>query len=78
MICSSGWKRDEPTDLRSDSKCEDDDVSHWDADHADEGRAPICPSCGVTALPSELSNVIDSGFVCDNADCEAYGEPVDS
>ena len=39
-------------------------------------RAPICPSCGVTALPASPSNVIDTGFVCDNADCEAYGEPV--
>ena len=44
----------------------------------DEGRAPICPYCGVTALPAETSNVIDSGFVCDNAECEAYGEPVES
>ncbi len=53
-------------------------VSDWDVVDEDEGRAPICPSCGVTALPAELANVIDSGFVCDNADCDAYGEPVDS
>ena len=39
-----------------------------------EGRAPICPHCGVTTLPSSPSNVIDTAFVCDNADCEAYGE----
>lgn len=45
---------------------------------ADVGRAPICPYCGVTALPAELSNVIDSDFLCDNADCEAYGERVES
>lgn len=51
-------------------------MSDW-YDEADDGRAPICPSCGVTALPAELANVIDSGFVCDNADCEAFGEPVD-
>jgi hypothetical protein len=43
----------------------------------DVGRAPICPACGVTALPAETSNVIDTGFVCENPDCEAYGEPVD-
>lgn len=53
-------------------------MSDWDAGEEDEGRAPICPACGVTALPAELANVIDSGFVCDNAGCEAYGEPVDS
>lgn len=51
-------------------------MSDWD-DGADVGRAPICPSCGVTALPAELSNVIDSGFVCENPDCEAFGEPID-
>ena len=43
-----------------------------------EDRAPICPSCGVTALPAETANVLDPGFVCDNADCEAYGETVPS
>ena len=45
-------------------------------DLADEGRAPICPACGVTALPAELAHVLDPGFVCDNADCDAFGEPV--
>ncbi len=39
-------------------------------------RAPICPFCGVTALPAHRSNVIDSHFVCDNEECEAYGDPV--
>ena len=43
-------------------------------DPDDEGRAPICPTCGVTALPAELSHVIDTRFVCENPDCEAYGE----
>jgi len=38
----------------------------------EEGRAPICPSCGVTALPSELRD----DFVCENPDCPATGEPV--
>ncbi|MBW3555691.1 MAG: hypothetical protein KY454_02010 [Actinobacteria bacterium] len=42
----------------------------------DVGRAPICPSCGVTALPAETSNVLDSGFVCENPDCEAFGDVV--
>lgn len=36
--------------------------------NADIGRAPICPSCGVTALPAETSNVIDSGFVSESHD----------
>jgi hypothetical protein len=52
-------------------------VSDWgDADNADTGRAPICPFCGVTALPAEPSNVIDTSFVCENPDCEAFGDPV--
>jgi len=42
----------------------------------DDNRAPICPACGVTALPAHWSHVIDSHFVCDNEECEAYGEPV--
>jgi hypothetical protein len=47
-------------------------------DDAEIGRAPICPSCGVTALPAETSDVIDSGFVCENPDCDAFGEAVGS
>jgi hypothetical protein len=43
---------------------------------ADEGRAPICPHCGVTALPRDPSNVIDTDFVCENPDCEVFGEQV--
>jgi hypothetical protein len=55
----------------------------WDDDGMSEGngndvgRAPICPSCGVTALPAETSNVIDSVFVCENPDCDAFGETVE-
>jgi len=45
-------------------------------DDVDGDRAPICRNCGVTALPAHLSNVIDSSFVCDNEDCDAYGQPV--
>ena len=51
-------------------------MSSWD--DAEVDRAPICASCGVTALPAELSNVIDSNFVCENADCDAYGEVIES
>ena len=55
---------------------DDGRVSIWDED-PDEGRAPICPYCGVTALPAELSHVLDTDFVCDDADCDAYGERID-
>jgi hypothetical protein len=40
----------------------------------DEDRAPICPYCGVTMLPADPSNVIDTRFVCENPDCDAFGE----
>ena len=49
-------------------------MSEWD--DAEVERAPICPYCGVTALAAETSNVINSSFVCENADCDAFGEPV--
>ncbi len=42
----------------------------------EDGRAPICPSCGVTALPRETSDVLDVTFVCENPDCEAFGDEV--
>jgi hypothetical protein len=42
----------------------------------DEGRAPICPYCGVTALPAEISTDLDPTFVCNNEDCEAYGDEI--
>lgn len=48
----------------------------WDDPDGSEDRAPICPACGVTALPGELAHVIDTTFVCDNADCDAYREVV--
>jgi hypothetical protein len=28
-------------------------------------------------LPAEPSHVIDSSFICENPDCEAYGDIVD-
>jgi hypothetical protein len=51
---------------------EDDDGQ----DAEDEGRAPICPFCGVTALPADPANVIDTRFMCENPDCEAFGQQV--
>jgi hypothetical protein len=46
-------------------------------DPADVGRAPICPFCGVTALPSEGARS-ESDFVCENPDCEAFGEVIEA
>jgi hypothetical protein len=53
-------------------------VSDFDDEHEheDEDRAPICPYCGVTALPADPSNVIDTRFMCENPDCEAFGDEV--
>ena len=42
-------------------------MSGWD--DAEVERAPICPYCGVTALPRDPSNVIDTVFICENPDC---------
>lgn len=44
----------------------------------DEDRAPICPFCGVTALPSESSPGPDADFVCENPDCPAFGDAITS
>lgn len=60
---------DRPADVRETAA-----VIEWE--HADEGRAPICPACGVTALPAETANVSDPSFICDNADCDAFGTDV--
>ena len=51
-------------------------MSDWD--DAEVERAPICTHCGVTALPAEPSHVIDSRFVCENPDCDAFGERMGS
>lgn len=45
-------------------------------DEEDVGRAPICPTCGVTALPAETANVLDPTFICENPDCDAFGDAV--
>ena len=47
-----------------------------DFDDADEERAPICPQCGVTALPAEGPTASGSGFVCENPDCDGFGDEV--
>jgi ssDNA-binding Zn-finger/Zn-ribbon topoisomerase 1 len=39
-------------------------------------RAPICPACGVTALPAQPANVLDTFWVCDNAECADYDQVV--
>lgn len=53
-------------------------VSAWDDEDTDASGAPICPSCGVTALPAERVNGDDeAGFVCENPDCEAFGDVIE-
>lgn len=49
-----------------------------DESDADIDRAPICPQCGVTALAADIATVLDSCFVCENPDCEAFGDIVES
>jgi hypothetical protein len=41
----------------------------------DDERAPICPYCGATALPAEANGEF---FVCENPECDAFGDPVSS
>lgn len=55
---------------------EDDDGDGELGVGAGVNRAPICGFCGVTALPADPSNVIDTAFVCDNEDCEAYRDVI--
>lgn len=55
---------------------EDDDGDGELGLGAGVNRAPICGFCGVTALPADPSNVIDTAFVCDNEDCEAYRDVI--
>lgn len=45
-----------------------------DGGEADVDRAPICPHCGVTALAADIATVLDAGFVCENPDCEGFGD----
>jgi hypothetical protein len=46
-------------------------------DFTDVGRAPICPFCGVTALPEDGPALSDTRFVCENPDCESFGDVVE-
>ena len=43
-------------------------------DERDDDDSPICPTCGVSALPPEVPGEPSS---CENADCDAFGEPVE-
>lgn len=42
----------------------------------EDDRAPICPYCGVTALPAGVGHVLGSRLVCEHPDGEAFGEIV--
>ena len=48
-------------------------MTDWDRVDEDEERAPICGACGVTALAADS---LTAEFVCENPDCEAFGDPV--
>lgn len=53
------------------------DRGGWDDSPADEGRPPICGYCGVTALPGEGDPAVaEPVWICENPDCEAYGQPI--
>jgi hypothetical protein len=60
--------------MMADRSWDDDAMDQWG--DRDAQRAPICPSCGVTALPADPANVIDTAFVCENPDCDAFGDRV--
>ena len=46
----------------------------YDEDARDVERPPICPHCGVTALPGESYG--DDSYVCENPECPNFGEAV--
>ena len=46
-------------------------------DATESSDAPICRSCGVTAMPAERPAQGEGGFVCENPDCAIEGEPVE-
>ena len=43
-------------------------------DDLSEDESPICGHCGVSMLPAAGPG---EDQVCENADCEAFGSPVD-
>ena len=50
-------------------------VADWR--EAEVERAPICPQCGVTALAADIATVLDARFVCENPDCDGFGDLVE-
>ena len=44
----------------------------------DDDRPPICPNCGVTMVPAELSSrdLLEHDWVC--LECEEAGEPAEA
>jgi hypothetical protein len=43
-------------------------------DETDDGDvSPLCPACGVSALPPEAPG---EPSMCENPDCPAFGEPM--
>ncbi len=44
----------------------------WD-EIDDDDVSPICPDCGVSALPPEA---MGEPSMCENPDCPAFGEPI--
>jgi len=42
-------------------------------DEGDEDPSPICPFCGVSALPAETPG---QEPICENAACATFGEPI--
>ncbi len=42
-------------------------------DDVDGDDSPICPHCGVSALPPEQPG---GESICENADCDAFGESI--
>ncbi|MFK8022616.1 MAG: hypothetical protein AB8G26_01525 [Ilumatobacter sp.] len=44
----------------------------WD-DIGDDDVSPICPACGVSALPPEAAG---EPPMCENPNCSMFGEPM--
>ena len=50
-------------------------TSLWDdgEDESGDDPSPICPACGVSALPAEVPGEQPD---CENASCVQFGEPI--
>jgi len=44
-------------------------------DETGDDASPICDACGVSALPPEIPG---GPSTCENAECLAFGEPIQS